>query len=41
VNEQTPAAIAFYRHLGFEPFGRSPVDDSGRPYPLIHMRVKQ
>jgi len=39
VNEQNEAALAFYRHLGFEPIGRSPVDDSGRPYPLVHLRL--
>lgn len=38
VNEQNPKAIGFYVRLGFAPFGRSPRDDAGRPYPLIHMR---
>jgi putative acetyltransferase len=38
VNEQNENAIAFYRRLGFEVVGRSPTDDSGRPYPLFHMR---
>lgn len=38
VNEQNGAAVAFYRHLGFEVVGRSPVDDQGRPYPLLHLR---
>lgn len=38
VNEQNPKAIGFYVRLGFAPFGRSPLDDAGRPYPLIHMR---
>jgi putative acetyltransferase len=38
VNEQNPQAIGFYVRLGFAPVGRSPVDDAGRPYPLIHMR---
>lgn len=38
VNEQNARAVAFYRHLGFEVTGRSPLDDQGRPYPLLHMR---
>jgi putative acetyltransferase len=38
VNEQNGAALAFYRHLGFEVIGRSAVDDQGRPYPLLHLR---
>lgn len=38
VNEQNSGGIAFYRRLGFVAIGRSPVDDAGRPYPLIHMR---
>jgi putative acetyltransferase len=39
VNEQNEAAVAFYRHLGFRQVGRSPTDDSGRPYPLLHLRL--
>lgn len=38
VNEQNPAALAFYLHLGFVQTGRSPLDGQGRPYPLIHLR---
>jgi putative acetyltransferase len=38
VNEQNPAACGFYRALGFVVVGRSPVDDDGRPFPLLHMR---
>ncbi|KFI07589.1 acetyltransferase [Massilia sp. BSC265] len=38
VNEQNLQAVGFYRHMGFEPTGRSPTDDAGRPYPLLHMR---
>lgn len=38
VNEQNPRAVGFYERLGFARTGRSPVDDQGRPYPLIHMR---
>ncbi|HVL74724.1 MAG TPA: acetyltransferase [Noviherbaspirillum sp.] len=39
VNEQNPAAAGFYRHLGFEPVGRSPLDGLGRPYPVLHLRL--
>lgn len=38
VNEQNLQAVDFYRHMGFIVTGRSPVDDAGRPYPLLHMR---
>ena len=38
VNEQNVAAVGFYQALGFEMVGRSPVDDAGRPFPLLHMR---
>jgi putative acetyltransferase len=40
VNEQNEAAVAFYRRLGFREVGRSPTDDSGRPYPLLHMKLE-
>lgn len=40
VNEQNAQAVGFYRHMGFEETGRSPLDDAGRPYPLLHMRQK-
>jgi putative acetyltransferase len=38
VNEQNPAARGFYEALGFVVVGRSPLDDDGRPFPLLHMR---
>ena len=38
VNEQNPAARGFYEALGFVVVGRSPVDDDGRPFPILHMR---
>lgn len=37
VNEQNPEAVAFYRALGFRQSGRSPLDSSGRPFPLLHL----
>ena len=38
VNEQNLQACGFYEALGFAVVGRSPVDDYGRPFPLLHMR---
>jgi len=38
VNEQNVAAIAFYRRIGFEIEGRSELDSTGKPFPLLHMR---
>lgn len=37
VNEQNPAALAFYRARGFAVTGRSPLDGTGRPFPLLHL----
>lgn len=39
VNEQNPAAVAFYSSKGFVTVGRSAVDEAGRPYPLLHMSL--
>jgi putative acetyltransferase len=39
VNEQNPAACRFYEACGFVVEGRSEVDDAGRPFPLLHMRL--
>jgi putative acetyltransferase len=38
VNEQNPQAVGFYRHLGFEVAGRSELDSTGKPYPILHLR---
>jgi putative acetyltransferase len=38
VNEQNEAAVAFYRRIGFAVEGRSEVDSTGKPFPLLHMR---
>jgi putative acetyltransferase len=40
VNEQNPQAIGFYLRMGFEVAGRSAVDSIGKPYPLLHMRLR-
>jgi putative acetyltransferase len=39
VNEQNVAAHGFYAACGFVVEGRSDVDDAGRPFPLLHMRM--
>lgn len=39
VNEQNEQALAFYRHIGFQVTGRSPLDGQGKPYPLLHMAL--
>ena len=38
VNEQNPAAVGFYQHLGFRIVARSPLDGQGQPFPLLHMQ---
>jgi putative acetyltransferase len=40
VNEQNTAAVAFYKACGFVVEGRSELDETGRPYPLLHMRLE-
>ncbi len=40
VNEQNERAIGFYEHHGFQVVGRSEVDGTGRPYPLLHMTLR-
>lgn len=39
VNEQNPAAVGFYEHMGFKVVKRSPVDGMGKPFPLLHMQL--
>jgi putative acetyltransferase len=39
VNEQNPAARRFYEACGFVVEGRSELDDAGRPFPLLHLRL--
>lgn len=40
VNEQNKSAKAFYQAVGFEEYGRSEVDDAGRPYPILYLKIK-
>lgn len=39
VNEQNPMAIDFYKHMGFHVELRSPFDDMGKPFPILHMTL--
>jgi putative acetyltransferase len=39
VNEQNDAACRFYLACGFVVEGRSELDDDGRPFPLLHLRL--
>lgn len=38
VNEANHTAHAFYERMGFVQMGRSPIDEQGRPMPLLHLR---
>lgn len=39
VNEQNPQAVGFYQHMGFKVESRSPLDDMGKPFPILHMTL--
>lgn len=39
VNEQNPQAVGFYRHIGFETYKRTDLDEQGNPYPLLYMKL--
>ena len=39
VNEQNATACRFYEACGFVVEGRSELDSTGRPFPLLHMRL--
>jgi putative acetyltransferase len=39
VNEQNEQAVGFYQKMGFKIIGRSAVDGTGKPYPLLHMQL--
>ena len=38
VNEQSPQAVGFYQHMGFETYRRTDCDEQGGPYPLLYMK---
>lgn len=39
VNEQNEGAVGFYEHMGFRTVARSPLDSTGKPFPILHMRL--
>ena len=39
VNEQNELALKFYERFGFKIISRSPMDDHGLPYPILHMQL--
>lgn len=41
VNEQNTQAYKFYEHMKFEVINRSEKDAFGKPYPLLHMKLKE
>lgn len=41
VNEQNLRAYEFYRKHGFSVAGRDAVDGEGRPFPILHLELRQ
>ncbi|MGW8122151.1 GNAT family N-acetyltransferase [Roseivirga echinicomitans] len=39
VNEDNEQALGFYQNIGFKIIGRSELDATGKPYPLLHMKL--
>lgn len=39
VNEQNPQAVAFYKHMGFNTYRKTEIDEQGNPYPLLYMKL--
>ena len=39
VNQQNPAAVGFYEHMGFKTYKRTDLDEAGMPYPLFYMKL--
>jgi putative acetyltransferase len=40
VNEQNRQAVGFYKKMGFSVIDHSPLDDQGKPYPMLRMLLK-
>lgn len=40
VNEQNPLAKGFYEHMGFKVYKREPMDEQGKPFPILYMRLQ-
>lgn len=41
VNEDNQNAVAFYSKNGFEIIDRTPIDGTGKPYPILKMKLKK
>lgn len=41
VNEQNSQAAGFYLRLGFAVAGRDERDDAGRPFPILHLTLRE
>lgn len=39
VNEQNEGALGFYQHMGFAVTSRSPLDEQGNPFPILHLEL--
>ena len=39
VNEDNPQARGFYEHMDFVAYQRNELDDQGKPYPVLYMRL--
>lgn len=39
VNEENANATEFYKRFGFKVYDRTPLDDHGKPYPILKMRL--
>ena len=40
VNEQNPQAVGFYKHIGFETYKRTDLDEQGNPYSFLYMKLR-
>lgn len=41
VNEDNPQAKDFYEHMGFKVYERHELDDQGKPYPVLYMKLEK
>ena len=39
VNEQNSQAVVFYKHMGFNTYRKTEIDEQGNPYPLLYMKL--
>ena len=41
VNEDNLQAKSFYEHMGFKVYQRNELDDQGKPYPVLYMKLEK